>query len=232
MGMTREGNRIGVLAQYLCHIAVIPAPSPGAVASVLGMRMLDIEERLLLAQLGGTFGQEVSQAGNVVVMPVCTDEAVSVDLLHPYGRVFLLEASLPRALQIVADTVLLDIVGTILADGSAPIGSLCIVVAVYEQLLCIFPVKPLVVGEHLIPSIGHHLQLGFQSLVGHIACYYHSVHPLASEVFQSMYEDIGRLAPTQVDVAYDTYDKVGITQSLEVCSQRWNTHIGCSHQCC
>ena len=56
MGMTREGNRIGVLAQYLCHIAVIPAPSEEQKGKILDC-----------VQTGYTLNDKVLRHAKVVV---------------------------------------------------------------------------------------------------------------------------------------------------------------------
>ena len=60
------------------------------------MWMLDIEEWLFGAQFVGMLLQELFQAGYVPRVPVCTDEVVSVDGLHPYGGILFAKAFLPR----------------------------------------------------------------------------------------------------------------------------------------
>ena len=104
--MAREGNCIGIAVQYLGHIAVVSAPCPWTIAGVEGMGMLDVEERLLGSQLVSMPADELTQAGNIVVMPMSTDEVIAIDLLHPYGRIVLQEACFPRCSNVLDDGIL------------------------------------------------------------------------------------------------------------------------------
>ena len=105
-------------------------------------------------------------------------------------------------------------------------------VAVDEELFGVFAIQPLIVGEDSEPGIGHPVQLRQQSVVGHIACYYHAIHTLGAEVFEGMHEGIHRTVPRDMDITKNTDDNIGISQCLQVRSQTGNPCVGGSNQCC
>ena len=138
--------------------------------------MLDVEEGMFALKLLAVLLQEIGQSRDIAVVPVGTDEMVTVDGFHPDGIVLLAETFLPHLGRPFPDVLCIGRFGPHLVDYTGPCGSLHIMVAVDEQFLGALAVQSLVAGEHLEPGVGYLLQLRLQTLVGHVACNDNPVH--------------------------------------------------------
>ena len=210
--MPGERDGIGIIAEQSCHRSVVSAPSPRAVAGIFGVWMLDVEEGFSISrQLGIVFLEEVSESRDVaLVLPMRADEVIALDGLHPDGLIVFLETLFPSSGSLSSDALRLRRLSPDTADGSAPGIALHVVVAVDEELNCLFPVDAFVVRKDLEPSIRHHLQLRQQALVGHVAGYDDAVHLQTTEVFEGVDERPSRICATQMDVAHNADYEVGI----------------------
>ena len=230
VGMAGERDGVGVLAQQSRHRSIVATPSPRAVAGVLGVRVLNIEEGLAVgSQFGIMLFEEVREAGNVVlVLPMCTDEVVALDGLHPDGLIVFLEASLPCGRGLPSDALCLCRLSTHAADGSAPGVALHVVVAIDEELNRLLAVESFVVRKDLEPSICHDLQLRQESLIGHVAGDDDTIHLQTAEILEGVDECRGCVGSTEMDVADDADYEVRLTQCRDGLSQSWCTQISCS----
>ena len=192
--------------------------------------MLNVKEGFPVgSQLGVVLLKEVGKSRDVVlVLPMRADEVIALDGLHPDGLIVFLETLLPSGRSLSSDALRLRRLSPDTADGSAPSVALHVVVAVDEELNCLFAVDAFIVRKDLEPSIRHHLQLGKKSLVGHVAGNDDAVHLQTTEVFQGVDERLGCVCTTQMYVAHNADYEVWIAQSGNRLSEGWRTQIGCS----
>ena len=172
VGMSGKGYGIRKLRQRAPDGSVIAPPSPRAMARILRVRMLDVEEGRVSPKLGRVLFHVGFDGGYAFPsVPVRTDERVALDGLLPDGRIRFLEHAFPCG-------------GAVGGDGVFRFrifGPPDIMVAVDEQLLDRLSAQPLAVRERLLPRIGHMLQLRDEPLVGHVARDHHAIDALVAK---------------------------------------------------
>ena len=195
--MARKRNRVRIRRKRLGGKATVVSPRPGAIAGVLGMGMLEVEERqgrIQLVAIGGEPTRHVAQA-----RPMRANEGVALHGLGEAGRISLLERPFPAALGIELDQ-LAGAFGGIGIILFLPVGH--IVVAILQQLRHRAPFRRLVLREHLEPGVRDELKLRNESMIGHVARHKHGVHTLRPIPFKRLDEDRLRTFVTDVYVAH------------------------------
>ena len=223
----RDGVREG--GEGARGASVVVAPGPAAVARVLRVRVLEVEEGLLRVEELRVRGEELLHSGDaglllalaLVGRPVSADERVAVDLPVHDGRERLVEDPLPVRLLVGAQDVLgaLRLVRPELLGVAAVAEALVVVVAVDEEALHVATVRRLVVREHLEPGVRHVLELVDEPLVGDVAHDHHGVHALRAEPFErvdegggvvALVEAVARGGEAHVDVAHHAEREFGL----------------------
>ena len=206
--VAREGHRVRIGREDLRDEAGVVPPRPRAVARVLRVRVLEVEERPLRIErlpvrVQETLELDAERAAAVLrlhplpVVPVLAEERVALDHLAVEARVVLVEDLLPPSGQVAAQHVvaapgaelaLLRLLRMALRGVVAVEVAVVVVVAVDEELLDLPAVGGLVVREDRIPGLRDGLQLLDHAVVGHVAHHHHRVHALVAEPFKGMPE--------------------------------------------
>ena len=88
-------------------------------------------------------------------------------------------------------------------------------ITIDKEALGMLAVQSPVIGEYAVPSISHHLQLGFQPLVCHITCYDNAIHFQATEILQCMFKGYGCLCAADMDITDNANYQIGIAQGAK-----------------
>ena len=226
MRVPRESDCIRIVAQQFCDRSIVSSPSPSTVASVLRMSMLDVEERLFASQLGIMLLEELLKSRDVIlILPMCSDEVIALNRLHPNGLIGFPEALFPSLCSLRSDALSLRDLFSDALYRTSPSVSLHIVIAIDEKRFSPLPVQAFVLRKDLEPRVGNHLKLRDEPLVGHIPSNDNTVHFVLAEVLECVDESLSSICTTKMNVADDSDDEVGLSQSRNLVSQAGSAEI-------
>ena len=190
--------------------------------------MLDIEEGLAVGlQFGIVLLEELLESWDIIlILPMCSDEVIALDCLHPNGLERFLEALLPSLRPLRSDALSLCRLFSDALYGASPSVSLHIMIAIDEERLRPFAVDTFVLRKDLEPSIRNRLKLWKESLVGHIASYDDTIHLEPTEAFKGMDERLGCICAAKMDVAHNADDEIRLFQfGSKLVGQTWSAEI-------